>query len=240
MFTPKDDGDYFLRFNSFRRSVNDKVDFAQKYLFKNSPSADSFEILSQHSEESEASYDDECDSQYHGETSQGTLDQNELTNQLSISAKEVTTENKVQDMIFSCCDWERVRNQPSDLENFSDSASDCSQKQCKRKEKAARKEQEHVFDIDSIMNPHLPNSTEKIVSTKRYFSQSKGGKKIQLNICSSLKIQKSDVSPTISSQVSTDAFSKPFVLVAETNCKNNDECLSPMGRNETSFDFNVK
>ena len=71
LFTPKDDGDYFLRYNSFRRGTNDKVDFAQKYLFKNTTSdaEENLEILSELSEESEhdASYE-ECDSQYHGET----------------------------------------------------------------------------------------------------------------------------------------------------------------------------
>lgn len=92
LFMPKYDGDNFLRFNSSRRGANDKVDFAQKYLFKNSLTQDNLDILSHYSEESEASYDDDCDSQYHGETSQGTLDQNELTHQLTISSKEVAPE----------------------------------------------------------------------------------------------------------------------------------------------------
>jgi hypothetical protein len=218
------------------------VDFAQKYLFKNSPSSDSLDILSQLSEESEDVSNEDCDSQYHGETSMGTLDQNDLSHQLSNSTKEVATEKKCEDMIFSCCDWERARNQPGDLENFSDSSSDCSQKQCKRKEKAQRKEQEHVFDIDSIMNPHghAPNSTEKIVSTKRYFSQSKNNKRndLKIQLTSSFKIQKSEASPAISRQ-NSEIFSK-FVLVEATSGKNDNECLSPMGRNEASFDFNVK
>ena len=105
-------------------------------------------------------------------------------------------------MIFSCCDWERGREQPNDLENFSDSSDAFSQSNCnKRKEKSLRKDIQEpvsVFDIDSIMNPDAPNSTEKIMSAKRYFSQTKNNRRNSLRIqVPSVKIQKTDVSPAV-------------------------------------------
>jgi len=85
-------------------------------------------------------------------------------------------------MIFSCCDWDKCREeQPDDLENLLE----CStvSKQAKRKDKAAHKD-EHVFDIDSIMNG-------KAVYGKRTFTQSR----ILSGLMSSTKIQRPDASP---------------------------------------------
>ena len=228
-FRPKD-GDYFMRFSSFRGGA---TDFAQKYLFKSTPSdQDNLEILSQFSEESGHDASSDGEDSYPNETSQGTLDQDELVQQLTSSSHDHAVE-KQKDMIFSCCDWERGREQPDlDVDQISHSAGKCS----KRKEKALRKEQEPVFDIDSIMNPR---STEEAVDAKRYFSQVEATKRGALNVVTGcLKIQKShDTSPAFVSSVS-HTFCKPLTLIDTPSKK--DECLSPMGHTEARFDFNVK
>jgi hypothetical protein len=59
LFQPKDDGEYFMRFNSFRDGA---TNFAQKYLFKGKDSEeDDNEFLSQLSEDPamESSYDED-------------------------------------------------------------------------------------------------------------------------------------------------------------------------------------
>lgn len=109
------------------------------------------------------------------------------------------------DMFFSCCDWEALRqaekqdtddSQNSHAENFSDSDDEIlnkisfghqSPKECKRKSKASRKfgnfidaidqkfqENFDEFDVDLVMKRiPCPNDSERIVSTRRYFSKSR-------------------------------------------------------------------
>lgn len=176
-------------------------------------------MLSQNTEEEdhEAASDDESD-----DSSQGTLEQEELTHPVSVSSQE----KKCADMIFSCCDWERGREEPEILPDSADS------KQCRRKDKAARKDQadEHVFDIDSIMNPHHTQSVQSLKRTKN-----------DSQILLSQKIQKTDAAAQAATKMDSGVFCKPLTLLeVDTHCKK-DECLSPMGQNEACcFDFSVK
>lgn len=84
--TTNGDSEFFMRHNSFRGGA---TDFAQKYLHKSTDTPcdeDNIDILSHYSEDDSAQ-EDSCDGDsYQNETSQGTLDQNELTQQLSISS----------------------------------------------------------------------------------------------------------------------------------------------------------
>jgi hypothetical protein len=55
----------------------------------------------------------------------------------------------------------------------------------------------------------------------------------------SLKTIKSgDTSPAVSTATPGVMCKQPLALLDSTT--KNDECLSPMGRNEATFDFNVK
>jgi hypothetical protein len=82
-------------------------------------------------------------------------------------------------------------------ENFSDSDEESivtmSNNQCKRKSKMERKEAIFVpFDIDSIIQKvHVPVETQKIVSSKRYFSLRKNNQKNNNIIKISRKLLKS-------------------------------------------------
>jgi hypothetical protein len=73
------------------------------------------------------------------------------------------------------------------------------------------------------------------VCEKRTFTQSR----IMSGLMGSQKIQRLDVSPaTRPSRLDTSIFNKSIVI-EENSCKK-DECLSPMGHNETTFNLNVK
>jgi len=89
------------------------TDFAQKYLFKSSEEhcdEDYIDFMSASSDGE--SIDEDCFDQesFPNETSQGTLDQNELSNHMSVSSQERQMPvASCQDLLFTCCDWENCR-----------------------------------------------------------------------------------------------------------------------------------
>ena len=115
-----------LRYNS---RLGDKVNFAQKYLFKNAEETHDDE-LSQESEHSEYSQDnDESIDQMSGASCEDSMNDSDLSNPIELpisiesdkaSSDELRepSENKTiksqpvdsQDMFFSCCDWEVSRD----------------------------------------------------------------------------------------------------------------------------------
>jgi hypothetical protein len=87
MFPNVNGDDFFLKHNSFKGAT----DFAQKYLFKSSEEhcdEDNIDIFSGHSSDDESFEQEDSfeEDSYPNETSQGTLDQNELTHPLTISS----------------------------------------------------------------------------------------------------------------------------------------------------------
>lgn len=120
-----------LRYNS---RLGDKVNFAQKYLFKNAEETHD-DDLSQESEHSEYSQDnDDSIDQMSGAGCEGSMNDSDLSNPIELpisiesdkaSSDELRepSENKTiksqpvdsQDMFFSCCDWEVSRDKPETL-----------------------------------------------------------------------------------------------------------------------------
>ena len=69
--------------NRYNSRVGDKVDFAQKYLFKNSNTVENFDELSQEDEQSDYSEEeDDSIAQASGDACEGSFHDNDLSNQI--------------------------------------------------------------------------------------------------------------------------------------------------------------
>ena len=151
------------------------------------------------------------------------------------------------DMFFSCCDWETameaekkgLTTRKHSAENFSDSdeASVPRTIENKRIRKQTEKsgftvsrfEDQDQFDVDLVMKKvPCPNSTEKIVSTKKYFSsksKKRHGQKKRHDICSQGSSRSSHSDKTHKKQTEAQALSALY-----------STCLSPMG-NKSRLDL---
>jgi len=122
--------------------------------------------------------------------------------------EQMTGSVQSHDMFFSCCDWEAAMEAEKKgltsnttkfaAENVSDSDEASTQKtsENKRNRKIAEKtgqtvsrfEDQDQFDVDLVMKKvPCPNSTEKIVSTKKYLSsksKKRHGQKKRHELCS--------------------------------------------------------
>lgn len=155
--------------------------------------------------------------------------------------EQMTGSVQSHDMFFSCCDWEAAmeaekkglagNTNKSGAENFSDSDEASTHKTCenKRNRKMAEKtgqvvsrfEDQDQFDVDLVMKKvPCPNSTEKIVSTKKYFSsksKKRHGQKRRHELCSQ------------GSSSSSQSHGEKKQAEATSLSALYNSCLSPMG-----------
>ena len=116
--------------NRYNSRVGDKVNFAQKYLFKNSNTVENFDELSKDDEQSDYSDEEENSiAQLSEDACEGSLHDNDLSNQMdgpiSIESSKAGSDRQAdnseektcksqpvdnQDMFFSCCDGEVARD----------------------------------------------------------------------------------------------------------------------------------